>query len=454
MRGFGVKVGLWMALLGGVVPLTLAAPAAAAEMKVPGKFLRPHYAAILVDPSSKEVLYSNAADQLRHPASITKIMTLYMAFDAIEAGKLSLNDRVPISRFAASQRPSRLGLAPGKSLSVDQAIRVIAVQSANDIAVAMAEKLGGTERSFATMMNAKARSLGMTNTNFVNATGLPNPDHVTTARDLATMSAALLKNHAQRYAYFSQQKYQYEKQLIANHNKMLGRFPGMDGIKTGFTNDAGFTLAASAMRGGKRLIAVVLGEPSSANRDRDVGALLDAGFNVLKSRSMGAPETVASLLGPISHPAVRMTEGVIEQGSADSRRPFAPAPEPKPVAAKIEKAEAKKVEPVKKKPVAVASKSTKAPAKGKAGETKLASVKSAIEDSKAAEKTGTKATTKKAGSAKAAETKVAEKDASSKSGGKSSTTKEAAAKSPAKKASAKTAENDKAADKKKAAGKG
>lgn len=303
--------------------LTLQTPVAAqvaSQVKVPGKFLRPHYAAILVDPSTKEVLYANAPDDLRHPASITKIMTLFLAFDAIEAGKLSLTDRVPISRFAASQRPSKLGLAPGKSLSVDQAIRVIAVKSANDIAVALAEKVGGSEKDFAAMMNAKARSLGMKNTNFVNATGLPNPDHVTTARDLSLLAEALLKNHAQRYAYFSQQKYMYETQLIANHNKMLGRFPGMDGIKTGYTADAGFTLAASAMRGGRRLIAVVLGEPSSAARDRDVGALLDAGFDVLKERSLGTPTTVASILGPATHPAVRISENVVEEGSADSAR--------------------------------------------------------------------------------------------------------------------------------------
>jgi len=296
------------------------APVPAAPLKVPGRFLTPHYAAILVDPATREVLYANAPDDLRHPASITKIMTLFLAFDAIEAGKLSLTDRVPISRFAASQRPSKLGLAPGKSLSVDQAIRVIAVKSANDIAVALAEKVGGSEKAFAGMMNAKARSLGMRNTNFVNATGLPNPDHVTTARDLSLLAEALLKNHAQRYAYFSQQKYQYESQLIANHNKMLGRFPGMDGIKTGYTADAGFTLAASAMRGGRRLIAVVLGEPSSAARDRDVGALLDAGFDVLKSRSIGTPTTVASLLGPATHPAVRISDPQVEEGSADSPR--------------------------------------------------------------------------------------------------------------------------------------
>lgn len=274
----------------------------------------PRYAAILIDPATQEVLYANGADRIGHPASITKIMTLFIAFDEISAGRLKLTDRVPISRFAASQRPSRLGLAPGRSIAVDDAIRVIAVKSANDIAVALAEKIGGTEANFAAMMTRKARALGMKNTVFVNASGLPDKRHVTTARDLALLSDALIRRHPRDYAYFSQKKFEYEKMQLTNHNKLLGKLPGMDGIKTGYTVDAGFTLAASAMRNGRRLIAVVLGEPSLAARDRDVTALLNTGFTVLERRALGRPTTVAAELTPVSHPAIRGLPAT-EQGS-------------------------------------------------------------------------------------------------------------------------------------------
>lgn len=274
------------------------------------------YAAILVDANTREILYANGANLIRHPASITKIMTLFLAFDEIEAGRLKLTDRVPISRFAASQRPSKLNLAPGQSISVEDAIRVIAVKSANDIAVALAEKIGGTEASFAAMMTRKARSIGMRDTLFVNASGLPDKRHVTTARDLAVLSLALIRSHPRNYAYFSQQKFAYEKLIMANHNKLLGKLPGMDGIKTGYTVDAGFTLAASAIRNGRRLVAVVLGEPSLAARDRDVTALLDAGFTVLDSRASGRPITVTAALAPVDHPALRGLP-TVEQGSLD-----------------------------------------------------------------------------------------------------------------------------------------
>lgn len=287
----------------GALPIRAAAPANG-----------PRYAAILINPATHEVLYANGADRIGHPASITKIMTLFIAFDELSAGRLKLTDRIPISRFAASQRPSRLGLAPGRSISVDDAIRVIAVKSANDIAVALAEKIGGTEANFAAMMTRKARALGMKKTVFVNASGLPDKRHVTTARDLALLSDALIRRHPRQYAYFSQKKFEYEKMQLTNHNKLLGKLPGMDGIKTGYTVDAGFTLAASAVRGGRRLIAVVLGEPSLAARDRDVTALLNTGFTVLERRALGKPTTVAAQLSPVSHPAIRGLPAT-EQGS-------------------------------------------------------------------------------------------------------------------------------------------
>ncbi|HET8611702.1 MAG TPA: D-alanyl-D-alanine carboxypeptidase family protein [Sphingomonas sp.] len=277
----------------------------------------PRYAAFMVDANTREVLYANAADEPRHPASLTKMMTLYLAFDAIEAGKLKLTDPVPISRHAAAQPPSRLGLAVGHSLSVDNAISVIAVKSANDIAVALAEKIGGTEDNFVRMMNAKARELGMRNTHFANANGLTDPTNITTARDLAILSLALIHNHPRFYRYFGERDFMWNHTNLINHNHyMLGHFDGVDGIKTGYTLDSGFTIAASAKRGNRRLVAVVLGEPSLSARSRDVSALLEAGFSVLDRRALGQQATVAAMLPSPHHPALRV-EPATEQGSGD-----------------------------------------------------------------------------------------------------------------------------------------
>lgn len=261
------------------------------------------YAATVIDARSGEVLYAKAAHESRHPASITKVMTLFLAFDAIDAGKLKLSDRVPISWNAANQKPSRLGLRPGDSLSVDEAIRVIAVKSANDIAVALAEKVAGSEDAFVERMNRKARALGMVDTNFANPSGLPDPENVSTAHDIAMLSAAMLRAHPDRYAYFSQRQLRYGRYAFANHNKLLGKVMGLDGIKTGYTLDAGYTLAASAARDGRRLIAVVLGEPTITTRNRDVTTLLETGFSVLAARAKGKRIDFADNLPPSLHPA-------------------------------------------------------------------------------------------------------------------------------------------------------
>jgi len=280
----------------------------------------PRYAAFMVDANTREVLYANAADEPRHPASLTKMMTLYLAFDAIEAGKLKITDPVPISRHAAAQPPSRLGLAVGHSLSVDNAISVIAVKSANDIAVALAEKIGGTEGNFVRMMNAKARELGMRNTHFANANGLTDPTNITTARDLAILSLALIHNHPRFYRYFGERDFMWNHTNLINHNHyMLGHFDGVDGIKTGYTLDSGFTIACSAKRGNRRLVAVVLGEPSLSARSRDVSALLEAGFSVLDRRALGQQATVAAMLPSPHHPALRV-EPATEQGSGDHEK--------------------------------------------------------------------------------------------------------------------------------------
>ena len=305
--------------------IAMATPFVAMPAQAMSLYEEPKYAAILINPATHEVLYSRRADQYRYPASITKVMTLYLAFEALETGKLKLSDPVFISRYAASQAPSRLGLAVGKSLTVEQAIRVIAVKSANDVAVALAEKIAGSETAFAAMMTGKARKLGMMNTYFANASGLPNPAHITTARDIAVLSMATIDNFPRYYRYFSTQTYAFGNQVMVNHNKLLGKMPGVDGIKTGYTAAAGFTLAASATRNGKRLIAVVLGGPSTMARDQNVAALLDAGFDVLDRRALGQRITVAANLNEPSDYGLG-TETLTEQGSGDDSVTFSPPP--------------------------------------------------------------------------------------------------------------------------------
>ena len=281
-----MRVGMAAALL-----VTVAMPADASPLG-PAR-----YSAILIDADDGSVLYSQAAEQIRHPASITKVMTLFLVFDALDQGRLSLSDRIVMTAHAAAQEPSKLGLRPGQTISVEDAIRVIAVKSANDVAVALAERLGGSEPAFARMMTAKARALGMRETVFSNATGLPDPATFTSAHDLALLALAMLHDHADRYPCFSTRTFNWGAQHMVNHNHLLGAVPGVDGIKTGYTVDAGFTLAASAIRGGHRLVAVVMGEPTRLTRDRHVATLLEAGFTAIDRRAQGSDVAVSSLLG-------------------------------------------------------------------------------------------------------------------------------------------------------------
>ncbi len=257
---------------------------------------QPKYASIVIDAKTGEVLYEQAADAHRYPASITKIMTMYLAFEALQEHRLAFDDRLTVSPHAAAQAPSKVGLRPGQSISVRDAMTAIAVLSANDMAVAMAEKLGGTEAHFAELMTAKAHQLGMNNTQYVNANGLPDNRQLSTARDIATLSRAVLRDYPQYYAFFSTREFTYLGRTTRNHNHLLGSMPGVDGIKTGFTNASGFNLAASAIRDDHRLIAVVLGGSSTAARDLHVEDLLDAGFTVIKKRDLGQTTTIAQNL--------------------------------------------------------------------------------------------------------------------------------------------------------------
>lgn len=269
--------------------LLWALPATAASL-----YTVPKYAAILINSETGEVLYARQADAQRYPASITKVMTLYVAFEELRAGNIRESDQIRISSAAARQPPSKLGLKPGASISVREAMGVIATRSANDIAVALAEYISGSETEFAKRMTQTARRLGMSRTTFLNASGLPNSGHITTARDIATLSRALIRDFPKRYPLFSLVSFDYEGQQIGNHNHLLKTMPGVDGIKTGYTNAAGFTLAASAAHDGIRLIAVVLGGPNRMMRDNNVSELLDTGFDVLTRRSRGENTTVAA----------------------------------------------------------------------------------------------------------------------------------------------------------------
>ena len=280
------NLGLLPALFAG---LAFAAPAAAASL-----YTVPKYAAILINSADGEVLYARQADAPRYPASITKVMTLYVAFEELRDGNIRESDMIRISTAAARQPPSKLGLKPGAKISVREAMGIIATKSANDLAVALAEYISGSESGFAQRMTQTAHRLGMSRTTFLNASGLPAVGHMTTARDIATLSRAVIRDFPRRYPIFSQASFEYEGQQIASHNHLLKANIGVDGIKTGFTNAAGFTLAASAAHDGVRLIAVVLGGPSRMLRDNNVTDLLDTGFDVLTRRSRGENTTVAA----------------------------------------------------------------------------------------------------------------------------------------------------------------
>jgi D-alanyl-D-alanine carboxypeptidase (penicillin-binding protein 5/6) len=277
---------------------------------------QPKYASIVVDAKTGEVLYEQNPDAQRYPASITKIMTMYLTFEALADHRLSFDDRLTVSPHAEAMIPSKIGLRPGQTISVRDAMDAIAVHSANDMAVAMAEKLGGTEAHFAELMTAKAKQLGMNNTQYVNASGVPDNRQLSTARDISILARAVLRDYPQYYAFFSTREFTYQGRLYKNHNHLLGSVPGVDGIKTGFINAAGFNLAASAVRDDHRLIAVVLGGASTASRDLHVEDLLNAGFTVIKKRELGQQTTIAqNLREPL--PTGAIERAPTEEGDGD-----------------------------------------------------------------------------------------------------------------------------------------
>jgi D-alanyl-D-alanine carboxypeptidase len=243
------------------------------------------YAAMVVDARSGEVLHSRNADTRLHPASLTKMMTLYIAFEAVKNGEISLDTKVRISKNAAAEPPSKLGLRSGQRIALRYLIRAAAVKSANDAATAIGEAISGSEAKFARRMNRTARALGMTNTTFKNAHGLTESGHLSTARDMTTLGRHLLYDYPQNYTLFSRRSTQAGVKTVNNTNRrLLNAYRGADGIKTGYTRAAGFNLVASAERGRERVIATVFGGRSTASRNAKVAELLDLGFRRAPSR--------------------------------------------------------------------------------------------------------------------------------------------------------------------------
>ena len=236
------------------------------------------YASIILDADTGRILHDTNADTRNYPASLTKMMTLYVVFDSLDSGKITLDTQFTVSRRATHQPPSRLGLKVNQSISVKNAILALVTKSANDVATVIAENISGSERAFALTMTAKARKLGMNRTIFRNASGLPYLGQMSTARDMAKLAQALLKLHSDYYSYFSVKKFIYKGQRYKNHNKLLTSYEGVDGIKTGYIRAAGYNLVASAKRGDQRLIGVVFGGNSSAHRNRHMTNLLNKGF--------------------------------------------------------------------------------------------------------------------------------------------------------------------------------
>lgn len=238
---------------------------------------------IVVDAYSGQVLYSFNADESRYPASLTKVMTLYLVFEALRDGALEAKEKLPVSRRASRQRPSRLGLRKGQTITVADAVLALITKSANDVAVVLAERLGGSEDEFAWLMTRKARELGLRNTVFRNASGLHDPHQVTTARDMARLAMALINDFPVEYRLFAVEGFRYRGRRYKNRNPLLGVYEGADGMKTGYIRQSGFNLMSSASRDDHRLIGIVLGARSPELREWRMKALLDYGFTRLKS---------------------------------------------------------------------------------------------------------------------------------------------------------------------------
>jgi D-alanyl-D-alanine carboxypeptidase len=308
----------------------------------------PAFAAIVVDANSGKTLYARNENELRHPASVTKVMTLYMLFEQLEKGRYRLDSEIPISAHAARQAPSKLGLRPGETIAVEDAIKALVTKSANDIAVAVAEAVGGDEETFAEQMTRKARSLGMTRTVYRNASGLPDDEQVTTARDLAILGRAVQERFPRYYKYFSTHVFYYDGGAHRNHNHLLGRVEGMDGIKTGYTRKSGFNLLTSVKRDGHHIVSVVLGGKSARGRDQIMANLIE---EHLDGGSTRRSATMVAENEPVERQPDAFERREIERARIETERERARAQRPEPAA----RTESVKPESVKPEPVRVAA---------------------------------------------------------------------------------------------------
>ena len=309
------------------------------------------YAGIVVDAKTGKTLYSNDADEPRYPASLTKMMTLYMTFEALSQGKIKLNSRVTFSANAAKEPPTKIGVGAGKSITVEQVIYSLVTKSANDAATAMAEHLGGSESKFAQMMTAKAHALGMSRTTFRNAHGLPNSKQVTTARDMATLGIALREHFPRQYKYFSTRSFKFGKTRYSNHNRLLGVVRGVDGIKTGYTRASGFNLVTSVVDRDRSIVAVVMGGRTGASRNAQMKDLIARYLPKASTRgkgnlvARGAASVTAVTVAELDLPKVGPVPPARHNASQRLALAYA-APSPSPVigrAALIESLSAQKV---------------------------------------------------------------------------------------------------------------
>ncbi|MFZ2155816.1 MAG: D-alanyl-D-alanine carboxypeptidase [Bradyrhizobium sp.] len=303
----------------------------------------PAFASIIVDANSGATLTANNPDASRHPASLTKIMTLYMLFERLEAGKLKLDSEMEVSEHASEQAPTKLGLRPGQTIKVEDAIKGLVTRSANDAAVVIAEAIAGDEGDFAQLMTRKARALGMTRTVYRNASGLPNDAQITTARDQATLGRAIQDRFPRYYRYFATASFNYRGHSIRNHNRLLGNVEGVDGIKTGYTRASGFNLVTSMRRGNRHLVGVVLGGRSGGSRDAIMRNLLAENLEkastkrtvaaITERNASGANADVAEAAErptPMAQPqtAVQVASAPSEPAAAPTTRSIAPASKP------------------------------------------------------------------------------------------------------------------------------
>lgn len=266
-----------------------------------------------MDADSGRIISQRYADKSLHPASLTKMMTLLLTFEALDRGDIRKNTRIRISKHAANMVPSKLGLKVGATIKVEDAIKSLATKSANDVAVALGEHLSGSESRFANAMTARAHTIGMSKTRFKNASGLHNKHQVTTARDMAKLAQYILQRHPHHYKYFSTRSFTYKGKTYKNHNKLLATYRGMDGFKTGYINASGFNLVASAHRNGRRLIGVVFGGRSGNTRNSHMASIMDAGF-----RKLGNARTASFKTPPV--PQIKPTYGVAQAQAPAQQR--------------------------------------------------------------------------------------------------------------------------------------